>query len=105
MSTMDLLQLAKVCRSEEDAFQFLFGRRRDLYGISCLGCSSSDYYFMHQGRLRCKDCKRNYHPFSGTLLNELRISYSTWLWLVKLFELEVSARKARYQLDISTLQH
>jgi len=101
MSTMDLLQLAKVCRSEEDAFQFLFKRRRDRYGISCPGCSSSDYYFMHQGRLRCKDCKRDYHPFSGTLLNELRISYSTWLWLVKLFELEVSARKAKYQLDIS----
>ena len=56
---------------------------------------------MHPGRLRCKECKRDYNPFSGTLLNELRISYSTWLWLVKLFELEVSARTASFQIDIS----
>ncbi len=40
MSTMDLLQLAKVCRSEEEAFQFLFQKRRDLYGISCPGCNN-----------------------------------------------------------------
>jgi len=101
MSTMDLLQLAKVCRSEEAAFHFLFQKRRDLYGVTCTGCTTSEYYIMHPGRLRCKTCKRDYHPFSGTLLNELRISYSTWLWLVKLFELEVSARKASFQLDIS----
>jgi len=35
MSPMDLLQLAKVCRSEEEAFHFLFQKRRDLYGVSC----------------------------------------------------------------------
>ena len=32
MSMMDLLQLAKVCRSEEETFQFLFERRRELTG-------------------------------------------------------------------------
>jgi hypothetical protein len=65
MNTMDLLQLAKVCRSEEEAFHFLFQKRRGHYGVSCPGCNSSEYYLMHPGRLRCKECKRDYHPFSG----------------------------------------
>ena len=101
MVTMDLLQLTKICRSEEEAFTFLFERKKELYGISCPACSSPEFYLMHLGRLRCKQCKRDYHPFSGTLLHEMRISYTTWLWLVKLFELEVSARKASFQLGIS----
>lgn len=46
-------------------------------------------------------CKRDYNPFLGTYLNELRISFGTWLWLMKLFELEISARKASFQVNLS----
>jgi hypothetical protein len=32
---MDLLQLAKICRSEEEAFHFLFKKQRELNRVSC----------------------------------------------------------------------
>ncbi len=47
MSTMDLLQLAKVCHSEEEALHFLFQKRRELYGVSCPGCNDSEYYLTY----------------------------------------------------------
>ena len=48
MSTMDLLQLAKICRSEGEAFHFLFQKRGDLYGVVCPGYSSSESIIMQQ---------------------------------------------------------
>jgi transposase len=59
------------------------------------------FYVMNLKRLRCMRCKRDYHPFLGTYLNELRIPFGTWLWLMKLFELEISARKASMQVNLS----
>ena len=67
--------------------------------MSLLG--SSDYYLMSKKRLRCKICRRDYPPFSGTPLSGLKISVVSLLLLIKLFELEISARKASTQLDIS----
>jgi len=101
MSTMDLLQLAKICQSEKEAFHFLFKHQKEFNRLSCPECRSPDFYFMHPRRLRFNECKRVYHPFFSILLNELKISNTTWLWLVKLFELEVSARKASFQVDLS----
>jgi len=101
MELMDLIQLSKICQNEEEAFTFLFNKKRQISGLQCPNCGSEDFYKMHLKRLRCRICKRDYHPFSGTLLNELRISYCAWLWLIKLFELEVSARKASFQVNLS----
>lgn len=58
MSSMDLLQLAKVCQSEEEAFHFLFQKRRDLYGVSCPRCNSSDNYLMHPGDFVVRSANR-----------------------------------------------
>jgi len=35
-----------------------------------------------------------FSDFTGTYLSLLRIEFREWLWLLKLFDLEVSARKA-----------
>jgi transposase len=52
-------------------------------------------------RLRCSRCRRDYHPFHGTSLTTMRIPYRSWLILIKLFELEISARKAGRQTGVS----
>ncbi len=101
MDLMDLIQLSKICRNEDEAFTFLFSKRQQISKVQCPNCGSEEFYLMHSKRLRCRTCKRDYNPFSGTLLNELRIPYCTWLWLIKLFELEVSARKASFQVNLS----
>ena len=56
---------------------------------------------MSKKRLRCKICRRDYPPFSGTPLSGLKISVVSLLILIKLFGLDISARKASTQLDIS----
>jgi transposase len=45
--------------------------------------------------------KRDYKPFLGTYLNELRIPFGTWLRRMKLSEIDISARKASFQVNLS----
>jgi hypothetical protein len=52
-------------------------------------------------RLRCSRCKREYHPFYGTPFVTMRIPYTSWLLFLKLFEAEVSTRKAGRQTGVS----
>jgi transposase len=56
---------------------------------------------MSSGRLRCSNCKIDYNPFYNTSFSRLRIPCVSWLLLIKLFELEVSAHKAGIQLGLS----
>ena len=56
---------------------------------------------MSSGRIRYSSCKIDYNPFFDTGLSRLRIVRVSWLLLIKLFELEMSARKADIQLGLS----
>jgi len=98
---MDLPQLIKTCITEQRAFDYLFSQSQETSRIHCPSCNSTDYYLMNRKRLRCRTCRRDYHPFYGTPFTRLKIPVVSWLLLIKLFELEVSARKASSQLDIS----
>jgi transposase len=52
-------------------------------------------------RYRCKRCGYRFHDFTGRWINKLNISFKKWLWIIKLFELEVSARKIAQQVQLS----
>jgi transposase len=56
---------------------------------------------MSSERIKCGNCKIDYNPFFATGFSRLGISCVSWLLLVKLFELEISARKAGIQLGLS----
>ncbi len=101
MAIMDLHQLVSLCRSETDAFQYLFQKKKELKRNSCSHCRGQEFYFMISGRLRCSTCKKDYNPFYDTCFCQLRISCVSWLLLIKLFELEMSARKASIQLGLA----
>jgi len=45
--------------------------------------------------------KYTFHDFSGRWINKLRISYKHWLWIIKLFEFELSTRKIVQQTGLS----
>ncbi|HSA38793.1 MAG TPA: transposase [Methanoregula sp.] len=98
---MDLPELLKTCKTEQRAFDYLFNEVQKGKGVHCPSCGRPDYYLMNTKRLRCKKCRRDYSPFSGTPISGLKISAVSLLLLVKLFELEISARKASTQRDIS----
>jgi len=69
--------------------------------VFCTQCRSYKTYRISGLRYRCSRCHYTFHDFSGRWLNEVKISPKTWLWVLKLFELEVSARKISQQLGIS----
>ena len=56
---------------------------------------------MSSGRIRCSNCKIDYNPFFDTSFCGLRISCVSWLLLIKLLKLEMSAPKASIQLGLS----
>ena len=101
MEIMELHQLVSLCSSETDAFKYLFKKKKELIGNSCPGCEFQEFYFMSSGRLRCSRFRVDYNPFTDTSFTGLRISCVSWLLLIKLFELEVSARKSSVQLGLS----
>ena len=101
MSIMELHQLVSLCSNEKEAFQYLFQKKKELKRNSCPRCGGQEFYFMNSGRLRCSRCKIDYNPFFDTAFIELRISCVSWLLLIKLFELELSALKASIQLGLS----
>jgi transposase len=69
--------------------------------VFCTRCRSRKVYRIVGRRYRCKRCKYTFHDFSNRWINELNISFKKWLWIVKFFELEVSARKIAQQVGLS----
>ena len=68
----------------------------------CPRCEGRKRYVLGtKGRFRCAGCRYTFGPFTGRWLGQLRLSARQWLWVVKLFELEVSARKMAQQLAVS----
>jgi len=53
------------------------------------------------GRWRCRRCRYTFGLLTGTWAGELRLCPTTWLWLVKLFELELTAAQAAVQTGLS----
>ena len=67
----------------------------------CTRCRGKKVYRIRRRRYRCKRCGYEFGEFTGRWLSKLNLSSRNWLWIIKLFELEVSARKASIQTGIS----
>jgi len=52
-------------------------------------------------RYRCHDCHYSFTDFFGRYIGLLRVSPQSFLWMVKLFELGLSANQAAKHLNIS----
>lgn len=69
--------------------------------VFCARCRGYRIYRIADKRYRCKRCGYTFHDFSGRWINRLNISFKQWLWIIKLFELEISARKSTQQVGLS----
>jgi len=99
---MNLLELTKIVKTERRAFEYLCKQKEELnHKISCPFCKLDKYYVMDRTYLRCKSCKKDYNPFEKTIFSKVKIGYKKWLLLIKLFDLEVSARKAGKEVGVS----
>jgi transposase len=69
--------------------------------IFCTRCGSRKVSKIRRGRYLCRGCRYEFGDFTGRWIGELNISCRDWLWIIKFFELEVSARKASIQMGLS----
>lgn len=69
--------------------------------VFCSRCNSYKIYRLLKKRYRCQRCKYTFHDFSNRWLNEIKISPKKWLWIIKLFELEISTRRIAQQMGLS----
>ena len=97
---MNLIELTKIVSDESKVMEFLqkkFGKK-----INCKHCKLSQVYYMKsKNRIRCAKCKKDLRPFSNTLFGKIKIPYSKWLVIIKLFELSVSANESASQVGLS----
>ena len=58
-------------------------------------------YRLQDEKRRCSACRYTFHDFTGRWINQGNLIAGQWLRLIKLFELELSARKIAQQLGLS----
>jgi len=98
---MKLESFEFITKSENRARLFL---RKSCWGkgpVFCIRCRSRKIYRIRGKRYRCRRCRYTFHDFSNRWLNKLNISYKKWLWIIKFFEVELSARKIAQQVGLS----
>ena len=98
---MDLITFQDIVFKEEKAKIFFLKYRWKTRRKICPRCEHVGVVRIRRERLLCPGCRYEFGDFTGTHLGLLRIGFREWLWLLKLFELEVSARKAARELGLS----
>ena len=98
---MDLKTFENLLQTENRARLYLRKMCWKNGRIFCPRCRSPKIYRIVGKKYRCKRCHYTFHDFTGRWINNLKVSFKTWLWLIKLFELEVSAHQARRQMRLS----
>ena len=97
---MDFLSFAKTVYDDTASLKFI--ESRCVKNVACKFCNGKQIYIMKsRNQLRCKACKKDFKPFADSNFSVLKMSYSRWLALIKLFELSVSARTASEQMRLS----
>lgn len=92
------MTLGKIVSDERRCFEYLL---QELPAHSCSFCQSRDNYLTSRQRVSCTYCRKDIQPLAGTKYSLLNIPCSTWLILLKLFELSISAWKAAEEAGLS----
>ena len=101
MVLMDLKAFELIINTENKARRYLRKFCWKNGHVFCSRCRSYKVYRIRDKKFRCKNCGFTFYDFSGRWLNEVKISSKIWLWILKLFELEVSAHKISQQVGLS----
>jgi len=98
---MDIKSFETIVKTEKSARNYLKKACQKNGRIFCHRCHERKVYRIRRDRFRCTRCGYEFAIFTGRWIGSLNIPAKDWLWLIKLFELEVSARKASLQTGIS----
>lgn len=98
---MRLLEVFQAIKDEKQAFWYLSKISRKNGHRFCPFCKSREVYQIPDKRYRCKRCHKRFSVFTNRWYGQLKITASQWLWLIKLFELEISSHRIAQELRIS----
>ena len=98
---MDLNSFETIIKSENRARLYFIRSCWKNHRRFRIRCKGYKIYRIRDKRFRCKRCGYTFHDFTGRWINHLRISHKKWLWIIKCFELELSARKIASQVRLS----
>jgi transposase len=98
---MNIESFESLVKSENKARLYFVRLARKNGPFFCVRCGGRKLYRIVGKRLRCKGCGHTFHDLSGRWIDRLNFSYKDWLWAIKLFELELSARKIGEQIGVS----
>lgn len=101
MVSMLIKQFEKIVRTENSAFRYLKKLCRKNAHKFCTRCNSRKISKLSDGRYRCRRCKYSFRDFTGRWISLARLSAKQWLWLIKLFSLEISTRKIAKELELN----
>lgn len=98
---MKLREYEKLVKTEAAAREYFLSQCERSADSGCPRCGETEGYSMKDGRSRCVSCRCTYHAFSGRWINRVKIPCRQWVRIVKLFELDVSARKIGTETELS----
>lgn len=98
---MRLLDLHQVIKSEKQVHNYLSKMCRKNGHRICAFCHSRLVYGIAGNRFRCKRCQGRFSAFSNRFYGQLKIQANQWLWLIKLFELELSSSRICKEVGLS----
>ncbi len=98
---MNLIELQQYTTDEDRAEEYLrtqgIIRRYD----RCPHCASTRIGRVRRSKFKCYECRREWGPRRGSILEGLRVPLARVLLAIKLFELDTSVRESANQLDLS----
>ena len=98
---MDFKDLNLLVKSEKSALKYVTQKTLKNRHRFCPFCRSRKFWKLADGRRRCQRYHRAFHDLTGRWWNKVKLPMDDWLRIVKLFELELSARKISFQTGIS----
>ena len=99
---MDIQNFRDIVGSEKRASTYIAGICGIIGGVVCPGCGDDDINTIEGGkRKRCAGCGYRFTLYSGRWLNEAHIAASKWLWVIKLFEMELTTMRISEETGIS----
>jgi transposase len=101
MVPVDIKALGYWIKKESNSCKFFKKLCWKNYRIFCNRCKGYNIYSLSNKRYRCKRCGYTFSDFTGRWLNLLKIPKRDWLYILKLFELEISAHKVSKEIDLS----
>ena len=98
---MPLKSLESLFKSERRSYSHLVNAAWRQSRRFCVRCRGSKIYRLADKRYRCARCGYTFHDFTGRWIGELNLSARQWLWIVKLFELEIPPTQMAKEVGIS----